>query len=684
MHVARIRSSHVDKQGRRRDYESRYLRRTYRDGGTVRHETLANLSGLPEPVTDAIEAALKGSALVPAGQAVTITASVPHGHVAAVHAMAVKLGLPALLGPACRQRVLALALIISRVVAPASKLSTARWWADTTLGADLGAAASTDDIYAAMDWLEGRQDTIEAKLARRHLGPEPNPSRMALFDLSSSWLEGRCCPLAARGYSRDGKKGRLQIEYGLLTDPEGRPAAVRVFPGNTGDPAAFTEIVTVIRGKFKLAKMVMVGDRGMITKARIEALNQDENGNKVPDPYGWITALRAPAIRKLMADGGPLQMSLFDQQNLAEITSPDYPGERLVACRNPVLAADRARTRSELLAATEKLLAPIIARVAAGRLTGGGEIGVAVGKVISKYNTGKHFVITITDDSLTVARNQAQIDDEAALDGFYVLRTPIPASQLDAPGVITAYKNLKYVERDFRSIKADDLDLRPVFHRLEERVKAHVLICMLGCYLVWHLRRAWAPLTFTDEDPPAATEKLLAPLIARVAARRLHGAGAIGVEVGMVISKYKAGKHFHVEITDTTLAITRNQGQIDAEAALDGFYVLRTPLPAAELDAPGVVTAYKNLRYVERDFRHIKSDDLDLRPVFHRLEERVRAHVLICMLACYLTWHLRRAWAPLTFTDEDPPAPTDPVLPATRSAQAQAKAAYQHDQYGRP
>jgi hypothetical protein len=505
MHVARIRGSHVDKQGRRRDYESRYLRRTYRDGGTVRHETLANLSGLPGGVVDAIEAALKGTALVPASEAVTITASVPHGHVAAVHAMAVKLGLPALLGPACPQRDLALALIISRVVAPASKLSTVRWWADTTLGADLG-AASTDDIYAAMDWLAARQDAIEKRLAARHLGPEANPARMALFDLSSSWLEGTRCPLAARGYSRDGKKGRLQIEYGLLTDPEGRPAAVRVFPGNTGDPAAFTEIVTVIRDKFKLAKMVMVGDRGMITKARIEALNQDEDGNTVPDPYGWITALRAPAIRKLMAEGGPLQMSLFDQQNLAEITSPDYPGERLVACRNPVLAADRARTRSELLAATEKLLAPIIARVAAGRLTGAGEIGVAVGKVISKYNTGKHFVITITDDSLTVARSPAQIDAEAALDGFYVLRTPIPASQLDAAGVVTAYKNLKYVERDFRSIKADDLDLRPVFHRLEERVKAHVLICMLACYLTWHLRRAWAPLTFTDEDPPTATD----------------------------------------------------------------------------------------------------------------------------------------------------------------------------------
>jgi hypothetical protein len=506
MHVARIRSSHVDKQGRRREYESRYLRRTYRDGGRVRHETLANLSGLPEQAVDAIEAALKGTALVPAGQAVTITSSVPHGHVAAVHAMAAKLGLPALLGPACRERDLALALIACRVVAPASKLATLSWWADTTLGADLGAAASTGEVYAAMDWLAGRQDAIEARLAARHLAPEANPSRMALFDLSSSWLEGTRCPLAARGYSRDGKKGRLQIEYGLLTDPAGRPAAVRVFPGNTGDPAAFTEIVQVIRDKFGLAKMVMVGDRGMITTARIEALNQREDGTRRQDAYGWITALRAPAIRTLMAEDGPLQMSLFDQQNLAEITSPDYPGERLVACRNPALAADRARTREELLAATEKLLAPIIARVQAGKLTGAGAIGVAVGKVISKYKTGKHFGITITDTALAVQRRQAQIDEEAALDGFYVLRTPIPAAELDSPGVVTAYKNLKYVERDFRHIKSDDLDLRPVFHRLEERVKAHVLICMLACYLTWHLRRTWAPLTFTDEHPPAPAD----------------------------------------------------------------------------------------------------------------------------------------------------------------------------------
>jgi hypothetical protein len=504
MHVARNRRTYVAKSGEQRVYESVLVRRTYRDGGKVRHETLANLSALPAEAVAAIEATLKGERLVPAGQAARITRSVPHGHVAAVHAMAAKLGLPGLLGPACRQRDLALGLVISRVVAPASKLSTCTWWADTTLGADLGiAGASTDEIYAAMDWLAHRQDAVEAKLAARHLAPDANPARMALFDLSSSWLEGTRCPLAARGYSRDGKKGRLQIEYGLLTDPAGRPVAVRVFPGNTGDPAAFTAIADVVRDKFGLAAMVMVGDRGMITSARIAALNQAGDGTPRPDPYGWITALRAPAIRKLLAEGGPLQLSLFDEQDLAEITSPDFPGERLIACRNPVLAADRARKREDLLAATEKLLAPILTRVQAGRLAGAGPIGVEVGKVISKYKTSKHFAVTITDTSLAVARRQDHIGAEAALDGFYVLRTPVPASQLDGAGVVTAYKNLKYVERDFRSIKSDDLDLRPVFHRLEERVRAHVLICMLACYLTWHLRKAWAPLTFTDQTPPA-------------------------------------------------------------------------------------------------------------------------------------------------------------------------------------
>src|SRR6516225_4543078 len=305
MHVARNKRAYVAKSGEQRVYESVLVRRTYREAGKVRHETLANLSALPAEAVAAVEATLKGERLAPAAQAVTIAASLPHGHVAAVHAMARRLGLPALLGPAGPQRDLALALVISRVVAPASKLSTLAWWGDTTLGADLGVAqAGDDEVYAAMDWLGARQDAIEAELARRHLAPEVNPARMALFDLSSSWLEGRHCPLAARGYSRDGKKGNLQIEYGLLTDPAGRPVAVRVFAGNTGDPAAFTGIVKVLRDRFEQAKMVMVGDRGMITSARIAALNTAEDGTPLAgeDTYGWVTALRAPAIKKLMAD----------------------------------------------------------------------------------------------------------------------------------------------------------------------------------------------------------------------------------------------------------------------------------------------------------------------------------------------------------------------------------------------
>ncbi len=499
MHVARIRSSHTGKDGQRREYESTLLRRTYRAGDKVRHETLANMSKMPPAVVDAVEAALRGEVLVPAGEAaVTIARAAPHGHVAAAWVMARKLGLPGLLGPACPQRDIALGLILSRVVHPGSKLSTLGWWHDTTLGPDLGIEhATTDEAYAAMDWLQARQDSIEKKLARRHLAPDANPGRIAMFDLSSSWLEGRHCPLGARGYSRDGKKGKLQIEYGLLTDPEGRPVAIRVLDGNTGDPAAFTEIAGVVKNTFGLKRMVMVGDRGMITSARIGALRE------LDEDYAWITALRAPAIKKLMADDGPLQLSLFDEQDLAEITSPDFPGERLIACRNPALADERARKREALLAATEKLLAPVAARAAAGKLAGAAEIGKKAGEVIGKYKMAKHFELAITDTSLAFERKQEQIAEEARLDGIYVIRTPLPEAELDAAGTVTAYKNLKHVERDFRHIKADDLDLRPVYHRLDKRVRGHVLICMLAAYLTWHLRQAWAPLTYTDEEPPA-------------------------------------------------------------------------------------------------------------------------------------------------------------------------------------
>lgn len=506
MHVARNRRSYVSKSGEEITYESVLLRRTYREDGKVKHETLANLKALPDEAITALEATLKGQHLVPAGAGFTIARSLPHGDVAAVAAMAHHLGLPKLLGPSCRSRDLALALIISRVVHPTTKLSTARWWSDTTLGADLGVAdASTDELYAAMDWLTERQDSIEKQLAARHLDPSVNPARMALFDLTSAWMTGRCCELAARGYSRDGKKGLPQIEYGILCDPAGRPVAVRVFPGNTGDPTAFTQIVGAITGTFGLHNLILVGDRGMITSARITALRELNEDPDTPTDFGWITALRAPDIAALAADDGPLQMSLFDQHDLAEISHPDYPGERLIACRNPALAAERTRKRNDLLAATENLLAPIITRVAAGRLSGADKIGIAVGKEIGKYKMAKHFEVTITDTTLSIARRTEQIAAEAARDGIYVLRTTVRPAELDAAGIVTSYKNLAHVERNFRSIKADDLDLRPIHHRLDDRVKAHVLICLLACYLVWHLRKAWAPLTYTDEHPPART-----------------------------------------------------------------------------------------------------------------------------------------------------------------------------------
>ena len=492
VHVTTQRRHYTGKDGRERVYETHLLRRSWREDGKVRNETVANLSRLPAQTIELIRASLAGERFIPAGQQAQVARSLPHGHGAAVHAMARRLGFPALLGPPCHERDLAYALLVARVLRPASKLSTAAWWDDVTLGADLGVAGtSTDGIYAAMDWLVARQDDIERQLARRHL----RAGGIAMFDLSSSWVEGSRCELAAYGYSRDGKRGKAQIEYGLLTDKDGRPVAVRVFTGNTGDPKTFPEAVDAVRGAFGLQQMIMVGDRGMITSARIKALRELEG-------MAWITCLRGPAIRKLMADDGPLQLSLFDEQDLAEISSPDYPGERLIACRNPVLAAERARKRADLLAATEGDLAKIAAQATAGRIKDPAVIGLRAGKVLNKRKMAKHFLLDIAEGRITWRRDQASIDAEAATDGIYVIRTPVPEDTLDAPGTVTAYKSLSRLERDFRSIKADDLDLRPIFHRLEDRVRAHVLICTLACYLTWHLRQAWAPLTYTDEHPP--------------------------------------------------------------------------------------------------------------------------------------------------------------------------------------
>jgi len=486
VHIARVVRKYKD-----REYVSFLLRRSYREGGKVKHQTLANLSALPAQAIADLRASLAGRRLVDAEEALEVTRSLPHGHVAAVWAMARKLGFPALLGPASPQRDLAMALIVARVCRPDSKLATTRWWADTTLGVDLGVAeASTDQVYAAMDWLGDRQDKLQRRLARRHL----EPGGLVYYDLSSSWMEGRCCPLAARGYSRDGKRGLAQIEYGLLTDPQGRPVAVEVFAGNTGDPATVAGTVARVRDRFGIRRIVMVGDRGMLTSARVEALRSLGG-------VGWITTLRAPAIAAL-AQAGTIQPSLFDQTNLAEVAHPDYPGERLVVCRNPL----RARKRGELLAATQVELDKVVAAVQAGKLGGAGPIGVKVGRVLGRFKMAKHFTLDIADGRFAYTRNQPAIDAEAALDGIYVVRTSTTGDQLDTAGVVEAYKRLAAVERDFRSLKTVDLELRPIHHHLEQRVRAHVLVCLLAAYLVWHLRKAWAPLTFTDETPPPRSD----------------------------------------------------------------------------------------------------------------------------------------------------------------------------------
>jgi hypothetical protein len=490
VHVVTTRRHYKDKV-----YETTLLRRSYREGGKVKSETLGNLSHLPAEAITAIRQILKGEQLVLAGSQAEIGRSLPHGHVALVWQAVRQRGLPGLLGPPGRQRDLALALIVARVLRPASKLATTRWWHDTTLAADLGVAdASTDEVYAAMDWLGQQQDRIERQLARRHL----QPGGLALFDLSSSYVEGRHCALAARGYSRDQKVGKDQIEYGLLTDPQGRPIAVEVFSGNTADPTAFTAMVERVRTRFGLKRLVLVGDRGMITSARVEALRGLEG-------MGWITCLRADKIRQLATDG-PLQLGLFDEHHLAEISHPDFPGERLVCCRNPALAAERARKRTELLAATQAELDKVTGLVEGGKLKGAAKIGVRVGKVLGRFKVAKHFDLQITDTAFTWTRRADQIAAEAALDGIYVIRTSVAADQLDAPGVVEAYKQLANVERDFRSLKTVDLELRPIHHRLDGRVRAHVLVCMLACYLAWHLRHALAPLCFTDQAPPTRTD----------------------------------------------------------------------------------------------------------------------------------------------------------------------------------
>ena len=562
MHIAEVVRKYETKSGPA-ESRSYLLRRSYRDDGKVRHETLGNLSALPPPAISALRDVLSGKTLLIAGEGLEIVRSLPHGHVAAVATQSKALGLPELLGPACRERDVVYALLLARAVRPKSKLATISWWSDTTVLSDFGLdEVGTDEVYAAMDWLLSRQEAIESSLARRHLSAEANPTRRAYFDLSSSWMEGRSCPLSSFGHSRDGKRGKLQIEYGLLTDPSGRPVAIRVFPGNTADPSSFVEIVKVVRERFSLTELVMVGDRGMITSARIDQLRE------LPG-MGWLTALRAPQIQKLAADDGPLQMSLFDEVNFCEIAHPDYPGERLVCCRNPFLAEERARKREALLNASEAELGEIAAATRRERrpLRGKDKVALRVGKVLNHYKMAKHFVLEIGEDSFSFARDEASIATEAALDGIYVLRTTIPSDELDAAGVISAYKDLAGVERDFRSMKAIDVDLRPVHHFLEDRVRAHAFLCFLSTYVTFHLRAAIAALTFTDTEKPPRPDPV-APA-SRSAAAKKKDAAKRNVENGEV-------RGFR-ELLDHLGTLTRNTMRVVGTGVT--FDLLATPTP---------------------------------------------------------------------------------------------------------
>lgn len=514
-HVSTIRRRHGD-----RVYVSHLLRRTYREGGKVKHETLANLTQLPDETIAVIRASLKGEQLIAASDAVTPTRSLPHGHVAAVVGTLRKCGLEAaLLARPRRERSLVAAMIASRILDPTSKLATARALSAETQThtladvLDLG-SVSEDDLYEAMDWLLERQPQIEAKLAKKHL----KDGSLVLYDVSGSHYTGRTCSLAKIGHPKDGRKNVPQINYGLLCDRSGCPIAIEVFEGNVGDPTTLKTQIAKVRERFGIKRVVFVSDRGLITQARIrEELDPVEG-------LEWISALRAPSIRKLV-DQGAVQLSLFDEQDLAEVTSEDFPGERLVACRNPLLADERRRKREELLQSTERELEKIAkaARRQRAPLRDAGKIGVRLGKVLGRFKVGKHFETTISDQGFSYQRNEEKIAAEAALDGIYVVRTSLPAEDMDTEEVVRTYKDLAKVERAFRSMKTVDLHVRPIYHRLEDRGRAHVFLCMLAYYVEWHMRRALAPMLFDDDDREAGEalrSSVVAPSVRSPAARQ--------------------------------------------------------------------------------------------------------------------------------------------------------------------
>jgi transposase len=481
------------RQYKGRVYRTHLLRRSYREDGTVKNETLGNLSHLPDDLVEIIRAALQGTTFVPLNQAFEVTRSRSQGAVEAVALTIQRLGFAALIASKpCRERDIVLAMVAARIVAPHTKLATTRWWHTTTLAEDFDVAdAGEDELYAAMDWLLQRQSKIENKLASKHL----QPGGLVLYDLSSSYFEGSTCPLAKRGYNRDRKRGYLQVNYGLLTDPRGCPVAVSVHDGNTSDCETFLPQVQRLRQDFGIERLVIVGDRGMISQKSIDEIRHT-------DGIDWITALKSGAIRMLI-DDKRVQPDLFDERNLFEFTHPEFPGERLIACRNRELAKLRAHKRQDMLQATAKDLEKIAARVETGRLSGQDDIGVKVGKIINKYKMAKHFDLDIKNDAFSFQRKSDSIAAETALDGIYIIRTSVSTDRMDSADCVRNYKLLVHVERAFRSLKTIDLKIRPIHHRLADRVRAHILLCMLAYYVEWHMREAWRELMFADPDQDA-------------------------------------------------------------------------------------------------------------------------------------------------------------------------------------
>jgi len=541
------------------------LRESYREGGKVKKRTLANLSSLSMAQVESIRAVLRGDEVRSVAECFEISASRTHGHVQALERAMQRLDLAALIDrKPSRERDQVLAMLAARILEPHTKLATTRWWHTTTLAEVFGVdKADEDDLYEAMDWLLERQDAIHKKLAARHL----EAGSLVLYDLSSSYFEGSTCELARLGHNRDGKKGKLQVNYGLLTDHRGCPVAVSVHEGNTADSATLMPAINRLRHDFGIDTLVIAGDRGMISQKAIDELRET-------DGIGWITALRSASIKSLMAQGH-LQLGLFDERNLFEFTHPDYPAERLVACRNPELAKLRAHKRESLLAATEKNLERVVAMVEAGRLSGRDVIGVRVGRVVNQYKVAKHFELDIRHDAFSFHRKQEEIAQEAALDGIYILRTSVTAAQMNSDDCVRNYKSLAQVERAFRSLKTMDLKIRPIHHRLADRVRAHIFLCMLAYYVEWHLRQAWRELLFADEDQAAKlTRDPVAPAqrspaaLRKISCRRLDNGATV---------------HSFATLLAELASITRNTCRTpSADPKAPSFQVSTTPSPAQQ------------------------------------------------------------------------------------------------------